>query len=104
MRRRKCWLALLVIGLVVSSASALRADMFVRVHEENLALGAQSIIIGKVLSVVPQWYPEQRTIWTTVTIAVERTLKGSVPNPVEVMVHAGTAFTDANGVFPSRVP
>jgi hypothetical protein len=104
MRRRKCWPALIAFCLLISSPSALHADMFVRLQEENLALGAHSIIIGKVSSVVPQWYPDQRTIWTTVTIDVEKTLKGSVPNPVAVMVHAGTAFTDANGMFPKPGP
>lgn len=40
----------------------------------------------------------------TVTIDVENTLKGRVPSTLQVMVNAGTAWTDANGMFQQAGP
>ena len=55
----------------------------------DLTAGATGIVQGKVLSVISEWDPEGKTIFTYVTVDVSQWIKGSGPKTVTVRVPGG---------------
>jgi hypothetical protein len=81
------WLAAAVIGF----SPTISAQVPVPIAER--ARGADRVIVGRVLSVAPQWQVNEfgdRLIVSTVQVSVSETLKGESAPRVDVEVEGGT--------------
>jgi hypothetical protein len=80
---------LAVVVLTLGLAARIGATVLVPAELGELARDAQAIVRGRVVSVEARWSDDHRAIESTVTLEVERTLKGSFGSDVQFRVPGG---------------
>ena len=82
-------LSCLVFAVIVAGAARLDAIVYVAADFQTLVNEAQTIVLGRVTSLDPEWTEGRRGIETLLSIDVERTLKGTAGDSLVVRVPGG---------------
>ncbi len=82
-------LSCLVFAGVLACASRLDAIVYVAADFQTLVNEAQAIVLGRIVSLDPEWTEGRRGIETLLTIDIEQTLKGSPRDSIVVRVPGG---------------
>src|SRR5262245_45236446 len=91
MTRGRVWMwSIAVSALLAAGAASDRAvAAMVKLSVAQLAVEADTIVLGTVIGRVSTWNPEHTAILTQVTVSVERVLKGSPGHEVTFQVRGG---------------
>ena len=82
-------LSCLVVVAVFAGAARLDAIVYVAADFQTLVSEAHTIVLGRVVSLAPEWTEDRRGIETLLSIDVERTLKGNSGDSIVVRVPGG---------------
>lgn len=80
---------LAVVAFVLAVSGPAHAIVYVAADFQTLVNEARTIVLGRVVSLDPEWTEGRRGIETFVSIDVERTLKGSAGDSIVVRVPGG---------------
>ncbi len=66
------------------------SSLMLQMDHEDLTIQSDAIVLGKVLSVESKWDEEKNTIFTFITIEVEKSVKGEVEETVTIRQPGGS--------------
>lgn len=89
---KRILLALVLATLLVGPAAA----VMVKLDTPTLSLGSNDVLVGRVVSLESRWDYEEEYIYTYVTLAVDRSLKGVITDRQIVLKVPGG---EANGLI-----
>jgi len=78
-----------VLTALLACASRVHAIVYVAADFQTLVSEARTIVLGRIVSLEPEWTEGRRSIETLLSIDVERTLKGSAGDSIVVRVPGG---------------
>jgi hypothetical protein len=82
-------LVVIVCAALLAVAAPARAIVYIAADFQTLVSEAETIVLGRVVSLDPEWTEGRRGIETLLSIDVEQTLKGSSGDSIVVRVPGG---------------